>query len=709
MSPLKNLSTVFITWLFLNWFVLSLLPFSTDGQTFNLDSAYTFSYKESFASLKFDTLRLSTGKLERTLVWTGMGLSTVGLRDVENGVEWADLDNDQLADWQSPLRESSGAIGCIREVKFTESNDGGFSSDHLLISIVIGYEDLMEIRYVSKLFPNAPGIYSHLEVRKLIEDVELSYNLDNTFKDYFGSSQLLKSIRSEFIPLDFSLPNDRIYWGFRNDPGHTVNTFRMLREEHFTGFPLFSPEWNDWASGMTVNKDGFSVSVVKQSSKTTNNNGHETGQFFSSKLGLEVTGWGLRPDEITEEFRSTWPTWIILSKSEESERQMAIKVFDRMVFPVDLKRDAVTIIDTWGSDYRPEEPDRFFGRENSHFDVVAKEILNASHLGIDIVRIDDGWQNGKTFSSDSWYPNEAMGYEKDWGNLKRLADLHHVGLGLWANIRMISREELFKIQNELMPRTWKFDFDVIKDWDSFNNRMKLAKELVEFSEMKTQIAWCPEYNDARYGWYSSTRSFGPMFFQNIQNHRPEHVVYVPYISLRHHWNFSKYYNLNKLQTNIQNPALTDKNLSDAQFHDIGYATAISLAGAPVFFMLTQLLTDSQMADVKELMEVYNSEKEDIFSSFVFPVGSEPDNQSWTGFQLHNPVKNNGYFLIFRELHSAESSMEMDVYFLSNKEYSLTDLMGADQSNSIQGMGSTIKLEIPTVASYRLLKYSVKEK
>ncbi len=696
-----KIKLVFFCVLFINY--RSSLSF-----TVSRDSIYNFTYQESTASFKNDTLKLSTGKVERTLLWTAMGFRTIGLLDIENKFEWADLKSNHLSDWGNPLKESLKYRGFIKNVKFTVSNDEGFSSNHLLVSILIGYGDLFEIKYVSRLYPKASGIYTHLEIRKLKEDTELSYALDNTFKDYYGSTQLQKSIRSEYIPIDFSKPTDRMYWGYRNDPGHTVNTFSMLREEKFTGFPLFQAEWNDWASGMVVSKDNFSLTVIKQSSKTANNSGHETGQFFSSQNGLEVTGWGLKSEEITQDFRSTWPTWIIISSGNQPSRQLAIKSFDRSVFPIDLDRDAVTIIDTWGSDFRKDNPTKLFGRENSHFDVVSKEIVNASTLGIDIVRIDDGWQNGKTFTTNNWYPNKDMGYADDWRNLKELADAHNVGLGLWANIRMISKDELFKIQKDLEPKTWKFDFDVIHNWETFDQKMRLARNLVESSGFKTQIAWCPEYNDSRYGWYSKARSVGPMFFQNIQNNLPEHLIYVPYVSLRHHWNFSKYYNLNKLQCNIQNPALTNKNLSDAQFHDIGYATAISLAGAPVYFMLTQLLTDSQMAKTKELLEVYNAEKREMFSTFVFPLGNEPDNKSWTGFQLHNPEKNSGYFLIFRELHSSESSKELNVYFLDEKKYQITDLISGNQTSPSQGKGDIMEIEIPEVASFRFLRYKIVE-
>jgi hypothetical protein len=668
------------------------------------DTSYVFSYKTSSASFSKDTLKLTTGKVKRTLLWTGSGFKTLSFLDIENKFEWSDLNSNPNIDWEIPLKKTEYLTATIKEVIFSQSDDNGFTADHLAVSILISYGDVLEMKYISKLFPNAAGIWTNLEVRKTKSDLELSYTVDSTFFEYYGSTQLKKSAKADHIPIDFSKPNERFYWGYRNDPGHTVNTFSMIKEEKFSGFPLFQPEWIDWASGVIVSKDSFAIAVIKESPKTSNNSGHETGQFVSSKAGLEVTGWGLRPNEITNEFKGTWPTWIVVSANDEPQLQLAIKSFDRLVFPVLLERDAVTIIDTWGSDYRESEPSTFFGRENAHFDIVSKELITASNLGIDIVRIDDGWQNGRTFTENNWFPNPNMGYKPDWNNLRNMADSLDVGVGLWANIRKITKEELFKIQKDLNPVSWKFDFDIIKDHQSFADRMMLAEELVLFSEFKTQIGWCPEYNDSRYGWYSKARKYGPMFFQNIQNNFPIHVIYVPYISLKHHWNFSKYYNLNKLQCNIQNPALTNKEFSDAHLHDISYSTAISLAGAPVFFMLTQLLTESQQKEVKDILEVYNPHKNEFFDSFVFPIGNEPDNKSWTGFQIHNPKTDSGYLLVFRELHNLDTHQELNLYFMKDKKYQLTDLISKEAVANVQVSNSKIKIGLFKPASFKLMKY-----
>ncbi len=192
-----------------------------------------------------------------------------------------------------------------------------------------------------------------------------------------------------------------------------------------------------------------------------------------------------------------------------------------------------------------------------NFNVVEKEIKSASDLGIDIVRIDDGWQEGETLSRNAWHPDPKVGYSPHWENLKKISKEYNVRIGLWAAVRFISPEELLNNQKELGVATWKFDFDQLDNHDSFASRLKGIRKFISESDYSTQTSWCPEYDDQRYGWYSAVRECGPMYFQNIQNNFPNHLVYVPYITLRHHWMLSKFYNMNDLQCHWQNPSLTN--------------------------------------------------------------------------------------------------------------------------------------------------------
>lgn len=127
------------------------------------------------------------------------------------------------------------------------------------------------------------------------------------------------------------------------------------------------------------------------------------------------------------EFKRCWPTWIILYSGGQDEMELAFKQFDRTRYPVNLKTDMHILIDTWGSDFQNGEYNKYYGRENSEFQVVEKEIKSASDLGIDIVRIDDGWQEGETLTKNTWHPKPKVGYSPHWENLKKAKEIVNGG------------------------------------------------------------------------------------------------------------------------------------------------------------------------------------------------------------------------------------------------------------------------------------------
>jgi hypothetical protein len=660
------------------------------------------------ASVSFadEILMVSTGKVERSWKLTNTGFQTVSFKNISTGNEWAVKDPVHSSDWNLPKRIENGTNGKLKSIKSIVSDDEKFTSEHLSVEAVFDYEKAgLSVKYLVRVYPGSPGIWTALEVKSLGIFSPREVPEDVSYYKSYGSNQPLKIARNEFIPVDFSKPNQRRYWGLYNDPGNRVNTKDMVKEKVIQGFPVFQDEQNAWASGMVVESGNEGLILVKESNKTVNKYGHQTGCFYATPHGLEVTGWGLKPTEITSEFRRTWATWSILYSGGEDEMELALKQFDRDRYQVNPETDMHILIDTWGSDWQNDNYDKLYGRENSAFSVVEKEIKSASDLGIDVVRIDDGWQEGGTLSKNSWHPNTKVGYSAHWEKTKALSSEYGVKIGLWAAVRFITNEELITNQKELGTATWKFDFDKLEDWETFDSRMQGIRQFIKDSEYRTQVSWCPEYDDQRYGWYSRNREYGPMYFQNIQNNLPNHIVYVPYITLRHHWMISRFYNMNDLQCHWQNPSRTNPEFSDAHLHSQSYAAMSAFMGAPSCFMLTQLLRPEERDELRNVIRVYKENREEIFESFVFPVGDEPNNASWTGFQITHPDKNTGYLMVFRELHNQDKAAELKLKFLNDKVIKVQDLEREDIEPIIAEDGM-LKLNIESPASYRFLKYEV---
>jgi len=505
------------------------------------------SFVSTCVNFKNNLLTVSTGKVTRKWQVTSSGYKTVSFKQVDSDYEWCLKKDGHSCDWNLPSKIDDQSVAQFISIDCIITDDEHFTSKHLLVSTMFRYDCGLEIKHLVRVYPNAPGIWTALEVRAIEGFNPEGIPDDLAYFKYYGSTQPIKIARNEFLPVDFSKKYQRLYWGLYNDPGNRVNTSDMVQVEVKNGFPLFQDEENSWASGLVISTGNDGLILLKESNKTVNKYGHQTGAFYSTPNGVEVTGWGLKPNEISNEFKRCWPTWSILYTGCKDDMELALKMFDRFRYPVNHETDMHILVDTWGSDYRPGDDKTLWGRENSQFHIVANEIKSASEMGIDIVRIDDGWQNGKTLSRNTWHPNTAIGYDADWSNVRKLSEKYGVKIGLWAAVNYITPNEMVLNQKQLNVATWKLDFDELKDHDTFAKRLVGVRDFIRNSDYKTQTSWCPEYDDQRYGWYSAVRECGPMFFQNIQNNLPKHVIYIPYVSLRHHWRMSEFYNMNDLQ------------------------------------------------------------------------------------------------------------------------------------------------------------------
>ncbi len=143
--------------------------------------------------------------------------------------------------------------------------------------------------------------------------------------------------------------------------------------------------------------------------------------------------------------------------------------------------------------------------------------------------------------------------------------------------------------------------------------------------------------------------------------------------LREAWELARYVNLNKFQLPIQNVQRVNREKSDAYRHGHSYAVALGLAGIPVFFQSTYLYDDKARDEIRDLLALYKQHREAMFTSYVFPIGDEPSNASWAGFQWVHPHRATGYLLLFRELHNQEPEKRIALRFLAGTTIRVTDL------------------------------------
>jgi hypothetical protein len=643
-------------------------------------------------------LEISTGLISRKWRWTGAGWATTSLRSIAGNHEYA-KPGGPACDWSLPGKLDDKTIGELTDFQITEGDDDGFSTKYLEVNSTVHYPRAgLAVQHVIWVYPGAPGVRTQLRVKALP-----GFNPSGAIPDdqrYIdsGGTRFRAGARTDCLPLDFSQPNSRRYWGIYNDPGNRLDQSKpMLEEKVINGFPLFQPEVIAWANGEAVDYGDHGVVAVKESPKAVNQAAHLTGGFFSGPEGLEITGWGLAPEEIvSERFRECWATWTIVYQGGNDSMQMALKNFDASRYPVFPRRDAFILSNTWG----PANP---LGGQFTAEEVVMKEIPALAEIGVDVLQIDDGWQKaGRGPKATGFRPK----YTNGWKDIKALADQHQVRLGLWVAIRNANLDDLKQNIDELDFITWKADFDHLSNRGDYEARIEKFRDVLKHSWMKTQFTLCPEYDDPRYGWYFA-KEYGSVYFQNIQEGLPSHLTFVPYQVLRQHWFMAKYLPSNKLQVMLQNPKRTRQDLSDASRHGHGYCFAMGLPFVPCFFQLAQNLDAEGKQELKALITTYKQCSEDIFTSTTFPIGDEPCNASWTGFQMASTSKpNSGHLLLFRELHNKEVSTTLPLKFVAGKKLKITNLGTSEVREVTAGPDGAVEFTMPNPADFRLLNYAV---
>ena len=657
---------------------------------------------------KGNLLVLSTGKITRSWRWTGRGLATVGLRNEETKADFS-LKNSFACDWSLPGALDDTTVGTLLGTEAHQSDDDGFSGKHLEIIITVAYETAkLQVQYVMWAFPDVPGLRTQLRVKALPGFDTKAKGLrvdDRPYKSY-GGSLIAPGARADHLPLDLTVHNGRRYWGYYNDPGNRLPaSMPMLEETVVTGFPVFQDEVVNWASGEAVDFGSNGVAVVKESPKAVNQPAHLTGAFFSGPAGVSSTGWGLSADEFVQDrFRECWANWTIVYSRGNDGLQLALKQFDAARYPVFPKRDMFILSNTWG----PANPG---GAQFTKEDFVLREIAAAGELGIDVVQIDDGWQQaGGGPGASHFLPK----YTNGWADIRSAAQKAGVRLGLWVAIRNARLDDLKKDLDDLGFISWKVDYDHLASRSDYEDRIAKYRALMKYAPMKTQFALCPEYEDPRYGWYFA-REYGSIYFQNIQEGKPDHLTFVPFQVLRQHWLMAKYFPANKLQVMLQNPKRTRRDLSDAFEHTHAYCFAMGLPFVPVFFQSSQLLDDEGKRELKTLFAEFKKVEEDIFRSLTFPIGDEPCNAAWSGFQMLSSKRKGGYLLLFRELHNSEPRNRMTLKFLAGKTITLTNVplgrVSQHEASRTVGVGwdGAVEFAISVPADFRLYRYDLTER
>jgi len=653
------------------------------------------SLREARARTDGDLLIVTTGRVERVWQWTDAGFATVKVAHVRSGRAW---ENEASGcDWQLPdCVEPSDAS--LKSLSTIIGDDEGFTDEHVCVTAEIVYPASgLTLRFAIWAYPDASGIRTQLAAMQCGEGLAAARH---------STQGRPPEARVDRVPVG-DAPKRRRLFGYHNETQQRNDTHQDILKEEVLEHPLMGREWCDWASAACVEDDSGGLALVKESHKCVNQRGHATGGFvLDEREGMSCTGWGLRLDELSSDrFAPGWATWCIVWSGGDLDREVAFKTFDRRRYPIDPERDIYIQSNTWGSTTNGNDARRAACQES-----VLRELDACAEIGIDVLQIDDGWQVPP--GNDTWKPGDKGwhphpdSHPGGWGAIRQRAEELGIKLGLWAAAMPVGLDELKANFTDGCFCQYKLDFASLRSRADIDDLMRKVREFIKWTGHKVRVNWDVTENAPRYGYFFA-REYGCIYLENRKPERPLSVVYRPHTVLRDVWQIAKYLNLHRFQCSVQNVDRVTEERSDARLHSHSYATAIALMGIPLFFQETKYYSAEARTEIGALLKVYKEHREAIYRGIVHPIGSKPDNGSWTGFQCHLPEEHHGYLTIFRERCNPEREQSIKLGWLEEGAIEVTDLVWGETREKPVGADGSVCFDIENAPGFLFLKYSAK--
>jgi len=430
----------------------------------------------------------------------------------------------------------------------------------------------------------------------------------------------------------------------------TDNTNYLLGETHA---PLFNSHGNTKHRGnifiLTEKFNGEKLVVIKNSL---------TGKRDEYNIKAEpmqmmhTLGFGIDFSRLSKDFFTYSYSVAIGVAASDACREIKEYYLDEY-----KKKTSYIISNTWGD----RSQDKCVCE-----DFIKKEIDKAYFLGVDIVQIDDGWQQGATANSVLAKSNVwGSGYRdnKDFWNIHKdkfpngfsgiteYAKSKGIKLGLWFSPDAKNSYEAWKedaktlcdLYDNYNIEHFKIDGVTVADKESEENLVSFLTYVD--SHAKGKVTFNLDITAGERLGYLFNRKFGELF---VENRYTDWGNYYPHNTLRNLWQLSKYIPSTKMQFEVLNPERNKDKYTDdlaPSNYDIDYIFASVMVANPLIWMEMSSLSEDNLNKLKKIISVYRKYREDFL--YVEPIGDTPDGFSLTGFKIYG--KENNYVILLKEL------------------------------------------------------------
>jgi alpha-galactosidase len=611
-------------------------------------------FEDCYWLLQDDVITVGNSKCERSWHVTDKGLVGLSLRDVENGYEWFIRDNIVPAcqlpgmgkrQWffKPTIRAKACAMSWLNTRYFQVTLEWIGAEWNVACHICIyPYAGLFRQYWELKASENDGGsITREVANHSTIKTVD-RFALLSLPRDY-----------TEVIPVS----SIHVKWQIVQLADGTDYCNNFVTEHHGM---LFPHEKSAYVGNVLFCRDLLTENglyMLKESPCGYSQVNYPGGDFKFQGKKIYLTGAGWIENEWTDGIRS-YATVIGLWKGGELAGLKAFHRYFDIAYPVRQENKFFTMSNTWG--------DRSFDSKIDE-EFIVKEIDCAAYLGIEIVQIDDGWQQGKTKNSSKSYGKWSNYYQEDtsfWKpdenrfphglqSIVQKANQCGVSVGLWFSPDshndfdnwkrdVVTVIELFRMYG---IRHFKLDGIHI---NSKRGELHLQSFLAEVSKLsKGEIVFQFDITDQRRPGFFGGFQQGTIF---MENRFTESSTYYTHWTLRNLWRSCRYYPSNRILVEFLNVNRNRSNYAGSPLDpaNVGmvYAFAVTLFGNSLAWMEISGLS-SDLESLKVMIALYKEIRKELMQQIILPIGEEPSGFSWTGFQ--SVSENEGYILLFREM------------------------------------------------------------
>ncbi|MDQ8183092.1 alpha-galactosidase [Pelagicoccus sp. SDUM812005] len=443
---------------------------------------------------------------------------------------------------------------------------------------------------------------------------------------------------------------------------------------------------------------------------------HRGYDFAASKYGVDTVGIGFVSDDLAaDSWVKAYSIVFIETGAGELEQLAALRRYQRAIRPHDREMGEMVMMNTWGDRNRDARVGEAF---------VKEEVDACSRLGITLLQIDDGWQQGlsknsasaggekwRAWGREDWEPHEER-FPNGFAPVVDYAKGKGVELGLWFAPSSADSFAAWEQDAEIIAglhkrygiRYFKIDGVKLPNKRSERNLRNLLAKALELTDNGVFFN-LDATADARGGYHYLYEYGGNIFLEN--RYTKEMKLHYPYQTLRNLWTLSRYLPAERLQIEFLNKWKNGENYSDRdlfapQHVPFDYSFALTMAAQPLAWFEGTGLPE-QGFEVEPLIRSYKELQESFHGGMIFPIGEEPCGTCWTGFQSILS-EDSGYLLVYRELNG-QSWRSLETFLDKDRRYTFKTVLGEGRvlSRRSDDLGK-VEIQIPKAHGFVLVRY-----